>query len=125
MREAIRLAVKLHNQQGGGQPGNGGYGMPPAPMSAWGVVSAAPGAPKGCSMMQRLQDLEGLVSRGVLARGEADGLKVRQGQQAGSNCAHDALEVINSILLDGVGDSLGGVTLPHNDGAKKGSNCWL
>lgn len=120
MREAIRLAVKLHNQQGGGQPGSGGYGMPHAPMSAWGVVSAAPGATKGCSMMQRLQDLEGLVNRGVLARGEADGLKVRQGQQAGSTCARAVLEV-KSILLNGAtsGESLGGVMLPHNDGANK------
>ena len=73
MREAIRLAVKLHHQQGGGQAGSGGYGMPRAPVSAWGEVSAAPGATKGCGMMQRLQDLEGLVNRGVLARGQAEG----------------------------------------------------
>jgi hypothetical protein len=72
VREAIRLAVKLHNQQGGGQAG-----MLRAPVSAWGEVLAAPGATKGCGMAQRLQDLEGLVSRGVLSRMEADGLKVR------------------------------------------------
>lgn len=71
VREAIRLAVKLHNQQGGGQAG-----MLRAPVAAWGEVSAAPGATKGCGMAQRLQDLEGLVSRGVLSRTEADGLKV-------------------------------------------------
>jgi hypothetical protein len=71
VREAIRLAVKLNKQQG---QGNGGYGAPRAPMSAWGAVAPAP---KGSgSLMQRLQDMDGLVARGVLSRAEADGLKV-------------------------------------------------
>jgi hypothetical protein len=44
-------------------------------MSAWGAVAPAP---KGSgSLMQRLQDMDGLVARGVLSRAEADGLKVR------------------------------------------------
>lgn len=72
VREAIRLAVKLNKQPG---QGSGGYGAPGAPMSAWGAVAPAP---KGSSsLMQRLQDMDGLVARGVLSRAEADGLKVR------------------------------------------------
>lgn len=77
MREAIRLAVKLHRQQQGGQ-GTGGYGAPRPPVAAWGEIAPAAAGPKGCGMMQRLQDLEGLVTRGVLTRGEAEGLKVRR-----------------------------------------------
>lgn len=75
MREAIRLAVKLHRQQQGG-PGTSGYGAPRPPVAAWGEIAPTAGT-KGCGMMQRLQDLEGLVTRGVLTRAEADGLKVR------------------------------------------------
>lgn len=75
VREAIRLAVKLYRQQGT-QAGTstGGYAAPRAPVPAWGEVSAA--GPKGSSLVQRLQDLEGLVTHGVLTRAEADGLKV-------------------------------------------------
>jgi hypothetical protein len=75
VREAIRLAVKLHRQQGG--QGSGGYGAF-RPESAYGeVVPARRKGGAGGSLMQRLQDLEGLVTRGVLQRTEADALKVR------------------------------------------------
>jgi hypothetical protein len=79
-REAIRLAVKLH-QQGKMQGGTSGYAAPRA--GTWGeVVPAGPAAAaaKGAGLAQRLQGLEGLVTRGVLAKAEADALKVRLSQ---------------------------------------------
>jgi hypothetical protein len=77
VREAIRLAVKLHNGANAGSS----YGVPKPPVSAWGAV--APAGRKGGaggSLMQRLQDLEGLVTRGVLQRTEAEELKVGRAQ---------------------------------------------
>jgi len=76
VREAIQLAVKLYRQQGT-QAGTsrGPFAASQAPLPAWGEVSAA-GAKVGSSMVQRLQGLEALVTRGVLTRAEADGLKV-------------------------------------------------
>jgi hypothetical protein len=68
VREAIRLAVKLNKQQ------SEGFGAYRAPVSAWGAV--APAAKAGGNLAQRLQDMDGLVVRGVLTRAEADTLKV-------------------------------------------------
>jgi hypothetical protein len=71
--EAIRLAVNLQNSANAGSS----YGVPKPQVAAWGEV--APARRKGGaggSLMQRLQDLEGLITRGVLQRIEADALKV-------------------------------------------------
>lgn len=78
VREALQLAVKLYRQQGGGA----GAGGPPgrAPVAAWAEVqvpAAKGGKSRGSQgLAQRLPELEGLVTRGVLGRAEADGLKV-------------------------------------------------
>jgi len=69
--QSIQLAVKLSKQS----PVQGGGYMARGPLPAWGEVSAA-GAKVSISMVQRLQGLEALVTRGVLTRAEADGLKV-------------------------------------------------
>jgi hypothetical protein len=72
-REAIRLAVKLH-QQGKMQGGASGYAAP-QPGTRGEVGAAVPVTAKGSGLAQRLQGLEGLVTRGVLAQQEADTLK--------------------------------------------------
>jgi hypothetical protein len=72
VREAIRLAVKLRNQ---GPASNSNGAVRPA----WGEVTPLSAGPKGAGLAQRLQGLEGLVARGVLAKAEVDALKVRVG----------------------------------------------
>jgi hypothetical protein len=63
VREAIQLAVKLHRQ-----------GATSAPTQA--SMNRTPATSSSSSMMQRLQTLEQLVTRGVLNPGEASQMRV-------------------------------------------------
>lgn len=82
VRESIQLAVKLNKQLGARDRG---YAAPrQQPLAAWDAVTPAQGPKGGGNLMQRLQDMDGLVARGVLTRTEADGLKVRHNHPGSS-----------------------------------------